>query len=127
MLTGLCAAAMTVTAAKAGGGPKNKHIDPTDPKVVKKDGVEMVAHQLLVKFASENAALERQKIFKRFGGRELERVGSTPLFLVQFPEDTDILAVKDLLEHVEGVSYAEPNLVMRTMPVGTGAPQTPQK
>lgn len=103
----------------AGSGGKPKPLDPTDPKVVEKDGVEMVSHQLLVKFESENAALERGKVFKKFQGREVERVGSTPLFLVQFPQDSNILDIKSKLEHIEGVSYAEPNLVMRTMPKGS--------
>jgi hypothetical protein len=101
-------------------GTSKGTLDPADPKIAEKiakqEGVEMVAHQLLVKFNSENAAAERQIIFKKYGGRELERVGSTPLFLVQFPEDSNILEIKGKLEHLEGISYAEPNLVMRTMP-----------
>ncbi|HVJ65085.1 MAG TPA: hypothetical protein VM901_07515 [Bdellovibrionota bacterium] len=102
------------------GGSKRGKLDPEDPKIAEKvaerEGVEMVAHQLLVKFKSENAAGERQKIFKELQGREIERVGSTPLFLVQFPEEVNINDVKTKLEHHEGISYAEPNLVMRTMP-----------
>ena len=82
-------------------------------------GAEMVAQQLLVKFDSENAALGRAKLFDEFSGKELERVGSTPLFLVQFSEEVDILEVKESIEHAPGVKYAEPNMVMRTMKMGS--------
>ncbi len=104
-------------------GSKKNNLDPSDPKIAEKiagkEDIEMVAHQLLVKFHSENAAASRQNIFKKFNGREIERVGSTPLFLVEFPEDSDIHDIKTKLEHHEGIRYAEPNLVMRTMPVQT--------
>lgn len=101
------AAFLFATTALAGGSGKAKEEAP----------VEMVSRQLLVKFKTENAALERTKVFKKFGGVEVERVGSTPLFLVQFAEDSDVLEIKSRLEHEEGVSYAEPNLVMRALPV----------
>ena len=107
------------TQSMASGAGKSK-LDPSDPKIAdkiaNKDGVEMIAHQLLIKFESENAAAQRQKIFKSFGGIEVERVGSTPLFLVQFSEETNIHEVKTKLEHLEGIQYAEPNLVMRALP-----------
>lgn len=108
---------LIVATAMGQGDGKSKNYGANSSEIVKKDGVEMVSHQLLVKFESENAALERQKIFKQFLGRELERVGTTPLFLVQFPEDTDIMAIKEKLERIAGISYAEPNVIMRAMPI----------
>ncbi len=70
--------------------------------------------QLLVAFKDAKAATKRAEIFKAAGGHEVEKVGSSELYLVAFPEGSDLKAAQDKLAKSEGVRYAEPNLIMRT-------------
>lgn len=72
------------------------------------------AAQLLVAFQSEKAAEKRIELFQKYNLKEVERVGSTPLFLVNVPEGASLKELQNKLAAEVGVRYAEPNQRMRT-------------
>ncbi|MBS1985240.1 MAG: hypothetical protein JST16_13805 [Bdellovibrionales bacterium] len=81
---------------------------PTTPKT----GAQ-VEREYLVSFEPGVNAEDRHALLAAQGLKELERVGSSELYLVQFPEGANAQATMEKLKHSPGVRYVEPNLKMR--------------
>ncbi len=78
--------------------------------------------QILVALKTPLSPADREKLFSKFKLTEVERVGSTDLFLTQLPagsteELTDSTISKLALE--AAVKYAEKNILLRTFKDGT--------
>ena len=78
-----------------------------------------VEKQLLVAFTDDAAAQKRSDIFAKYKAKELQRVGSTHLYLIEIPNEKDLSQVQKSLSQTPGIKYAEPNLKMRTFQGGT--------
>ena len=73
-----------------------------------------VPGQLLVAFESDEVAAKRTELFAKYHAQELEKVGSSQLYLIQLPEGADLKSVQDAIRKEPGVRYAEPNGIMKT-------------
>jgi hypothetical protein len=73
-----------------------------------------VAGQLLVAFENTEASAKRAALFAKHGVKEVEKVGSSELWLVNLPAGAKLEDVQKAISSEPGVRYAEPNLVMRT-------------
>jgi hypothetical protein len=75
--------------------------------------------QLLVAFISNEAARDRQSIFEKYHAREIEKLGSTALYLIELPVGAKLKAVQQELAQEPGVKSVEPNIQFRIMKQGT--------
>ncbi len=66
--------------------------------------------QILVSLEAKVTEDERQKIFKKFEVKEIEKVGSTALYLVEVKDKSLLSKTMEGLSKTPGVRYAEPNL-----------------
>lgn len=73
-----------------------------------------VAGQLLVAFQDASASARRAGLFAKYGLTEIEKVGSSELYLVKLPAGADLADTQKRLTAEPGVRYAEPNAIMRT-------------
>lgn len=76
--------------------------------------VDHVAGQLLVAFKDASSASKRVKIWKKHHVKEIEKVGSTDLYLVEVSDSADLRKVKKAITAEPGVRYAELNAMMHT-------------
>jgi hypothetical protein len=77
--------------------------------------VNAVANQYLVAFKDDAAAQTRVEVFARLGIKEIERVGTSQLYLIEVPAGDTQAAKLAELKSSQGVRYVEPNLKMRIM------------
>ena len=115
---GIALLSLTSGIAFAGGTKKAVTEKPSEnsnaPVQVKESSV---PRQFLVALSDEATVSKRASLWKKYSAKELEKVGSSALFLIEFAEGSDgKKLVKDLAKE-PGVRYAEPNLIMKTMPV----------
>lgn len=73
-----------------------------------------VPGQYLISFEATVTAAERAELFKKWNVKELEKVGSTPLYLIDVPAKADATATLRGLRAAPGVRYVEANLKMQT-------------
>ena len=85
---------------------------PITPPAAPKTGAQ-VEREYLVSFEPGVSADDRRALLEAQGLKELEKVGSSELYLVQFPEGGNAQATIEKLKHSPGVRYVEPNLKMR--------------
>lgn len=78
--------------------------------------LEYLPGQLLVAFKSKTAAKNREQLMKKYHGVQKTELAGGTLYLIQFPEDSNLKELSAKIESEEGVRYAEPNLMMRTFP-----------
>ena len=87
------------------GGGSSKPAKPDRPHV---------PGQLLVAFESDEVAAKRADLFSKYHAKEIEKVGSSQLYLIQLPEGADLKSVQEAIRKEPGVRYAEPNGIMKT-------------
>jgi hypothetical protein len=75
-----------------------------------------VAGQYLISFEAGTAEEQRAELFKKLGVKEIEKVGSSPLYLIEIPPDpaSELENILQKLRNSKGVRYVEPNFVMST-------------
>ena len=98
---------LTFFAMGASGGGAKKAEEPAKPARSSSD------LQLLVAFKDESVAASRADVFKKFSAKEIEKVGSTPLYLIELPEGSDLKKTQAEIAKEPGVRYAEPNIKMK--------------
>ncbi len=72
-----------------------------------------IDRQLLVAFKDEKEAAKRAEIFKKHDLKELQKVGTSPLYLVETKAGVDIKKLQKTIGAEPGVRYAEPNMRMK--------------
>jgi len=77
--------------------------------------VNAVKGRILVAFADEAAAKKRAEIFARYKAKEIERIGSTPLYLIEVGPEISVKEVIAKISKEPGVRYAEPDIIVKTM------------
>ncbi len=76
----------------------------------------MAKHEYLVAFQKSLAAAERSELFKNHNAVEVEKVGSTELYLVRLAEGSNPEVFVKALGSDPRVRYVEPNLMLQTFP-----------
>ncbi len=76
----------------------------------------MAKHEYLVALQKPLAAAERSKLFKNHNAVEVEKIGSTELYLVRLAEGSNAEAFVKALGSDPRVRYVEPNLMLQTFP-----------
>jgi hypothetical protein len=71
-----------------------------------------VPGQYLISFEASVSDASRSSIFKKWAVTELDKVGSTPLYLIEVPEGKDTDKIISGLRSSPGVRYIEPNFTM---------------
>lgn len=95
---------------------------PAAPAPVKaEDKVKYAHRQLLVSFEMGTTSAERESVYKDFGLVEVEKIGSGELYLAQTSEGVDIPELAKKVSKGKKVRYAEPNIMLKTLP---SKPQT---
>lgn len=95
--------ASTETQAMSQNTPNGK----TDP-----DKAPRVPGQYLISFTQESTSQERDALLETVGAQMIEKVGSTPLFLIEISKDVEN-ALKKLRQN-PSVRYVEPNFKLST-------------
>ena len=109
--------ASTTEAPSAEGAPQPMTQDKKAPSSAAKPDKNVFEREFLVAFADAAASSRRAEIFARHSLREVERVGSGELYLVEAPKGTDAKTLIKAVSLEPGVRYIEPNLRMSIMPV----------
>jgi hypothetical protein len=73
-----------------------------------------VPGEYLISFEATVSDASRVELFKKWGVKELEKVGSTPLYLIEVSEKSDVQKILAGLRATPGVRYVEANLKMHT-------------
>lgn len=73
-----------------------------------------VPGQYLISFEESVSTETRAELFKKWNVKELEKVGSTPLYLIEIPTTSDTEKTLAGLRSGSGVRYVEANLKMQT-------------
>jgi len=102
--------------ALAAGSAKSKY-EPIEGTMNKS-----VEREFLVALNASLKASDRQSLWKKHGAEEVEKVGSTELYLVRVVDGVDMAAFRRELALEAPVRYVEPNLQLKTFPAG-GAPK----
>lgn len=76
-----------------------------------------VPHQYLISFTQESTSAERDALLGAVGAQMIDKVGSTPLFLIEIEKDEE--ATLEKLRKNKTVRYVEANFKMNTF--GTGS------
>ncbi len=77
-------------------------------------GAQSPQRELLIAFKSSEAAAARAALFKKHDLREIQKVGTSDLYLVEVNGARAVKDVQALVQKEEGVKYAEPNSRMKT-------------
>ena len=85
--------------------------EKTMPKPLKAPAV---PGQYLISFETSVTDDARAMTFEKWKVKELEKVGTTPLFLIELSMDTDSEKTLNGLRAEKGVRYVEPNFTMKT-------------
>jgi hypothetical protein len=115
---GLCFAAMLAVApmglASGSGAKKESQPMSKTPSQAKTDPSKApaVPNQYLISFTKESTSQERDALLGAVGAQMIEKVGSTPLFLIEISKDVD--ATLEKLRKNPSVRYVEPNFTMST-------------
>lgn len=72
----------------------------------------VMPHQFLISFVNEATSAERDSIISSAGAQMVEKVGSTPLFLIEIRQNEE--KTLDTLRKNPKVRYVEPNFRMQT-------------
>jgi hypothetical protein len=73
-----------------------------------------VPGQYLISFEASVDAAARAGLFQKWKVKELEKVGSTPLYLIEVSKDANVEKTLAGLRSAPGVRYVEANLTMQT-------------
>jgi len=94
--------------------PEPERIQLGEPSMNDSKTSPAVPGQYLISFEASVSASDRAELFKKWGVKELEKVGSTPLYLIEVPSEADAKATLKGLKASPGVRYVEANLKMQT-------------
>jgi len=101
----------------------SKKADPQEPERVNPGELPMtetskkspaVEGQYLISFEASVTDSQRAALFAQWNVTELEKVGSTPLYLIEVPRDSNLEKTLAGLRSGRGVRYVEANLKMQT-------------
>jgi hypothetical protein len=108
-----------VSKAKGASKPEgdSSSQNPTDSKMTQP----YVPNQVLVSLKKIMSESDRALIWKKFNLKEIEKVGSEALYLLEAQSKTkvDIRKLTEEIEKNPNVKYAEPNMIQKTFSTGS--------
>jgi hypothetical protein len=117
LMIGLTAALSLASAGHSFGAKKSEEAVPERlgaPAMNETPKSPTVPGEYLISFEATVSDSKRSDLFKKWGVKELEKVGSTPLYLIAVPEKSDSEKILRELRATPGVRYVEANLKMHT-------------
>jgi hypothetical protein len=109
---------VTLMSSLSANGAGSK-LEKSSSKVENPPVSSQISQEYLVAFANEISSAERQSLWAKFPEvREKEKVGSSPLYLIQIQTENH-KAIADKIARESGIRYVEPNLKMRMFPKKT--------